>query len=48
MFKLMGNEALNKIKNLQEQMIGAIPYLDNVLNNGMQRDKLLGWKPVEN
>jgi len=24
MFKLMGNEALNKIKNLQEQMIGAI------------------------
>jgi len=47
MFKLMGNEALNKIKNLQEQMIGAIPYLDNVLNNGMQRDKLLGWKPCE-
>ena len=47
MFKIMGNEALNKIKNLQEQMNGAIPYLDNVLNNGMQRDKQLGWKPIE-
>lgn len=47
MFKLMGNEALNKMKYLQEQMLGAIPYLDNVLNNGMERDKQLGWKPIE-
>jgi len=47
MFKIMGNEALNKIKYMQEQMSGAIPYLDNVLNNGMERDNRLGWKPVE-
>lgn len=43
MFKIMGNEAVNRMKQFHEQVGGTIYHMENVLKNGMQRDKSIGW-----
>jgi len=43
MFKIMGNEAVNRMKQFHEQVGGTIHHMENILKNGMQRDKSIGW-----